>query len=136
MLAYVIAYLALASAEQKSASPKCAGGMTLVANFNIDNTAWCACEDLEHPGGAILLVSAEGDAEWFEKTYEPYTQGGDEDYYLNHTKAYVMSARADVLATTLLNNYSEVTWKLVESAVPPMINVGIRCDKTLHAILF
>ena len=109
--------------------------MTRVATFNINNAAWCACEDLERPGGAILLVSAEGDAEWFEKTYEPYTQGGDEEYYLNYTKAQVMSARADILATTLLNNYSEITWKLVESAVPPMLNVGIRCvTKGTHVL--
>lgn len=125
----VSVYLRFASARLSSAPPSCKDGMTRVATFDLNDTAWAACEDLERPGGALVLLSADGAAEWFEKTYEPYTQGGDDQYYLNLTKGHVMSAREDVLATTLLQNYSEITWALVESAVPPMMSLGIRCGK-------
>ena len=122
----VLACLVLVCTAFASEPPPCIDGLTRVATFDINGTAWAACEDLQRPDGALVLMSADGRAEWFEKTYEPYTQGGDDQYYLNLTKAHVMSAREDVLATTLLNNYSEITWALVESAVPPMMNVGIR----------
>jgi hypothetical protein len=59
--------------------------------------------------------------------YEPYTQGADEDYYLNLTKAKVMSSKADILAVKLLSeNYSHLTYELVKSAVPPMVSTGVR----------
>ena len=30
-------------------------------------SGWAACEDLQRPDGAMVLMSADGDAEWFEK---------------------------------------------------------------------
>jgi hypothetical protein len=38
-----------------------------------------------------------------------------------------MLMQVDVLAVKLLSkNYSEITWKLVESAVPPIKSMGMR----------
>lgn len=86
----------------------------------------CGTQDLASPGGALALVS-DAATEWFSKGYEPYTQGSVDDYYLNLTvKKVNADVKTDLLAVTLLSNYSEMTWRLVESAVPPMVSAGVR----------
>lgn len=94
-------------------------------------------------GGAIALVTsatkgsnvdnddgANGSIEWFTKSHDVYGSaptGSDDDYYLNLTKAAAISSTTDLLGIHLLSgNYSEITWNLVESAVPPIRNVGVR----------
>ena len=47
-------------------------GQTRIEEFELNGTTWVACEDLQQPGGALVLLSSAGDAEWFPKTYEPY----------------------------------------------------------------
>eukprot|EP01052_Picozoa_sp_SAG31_P041728 SAG31_NODE_6408_length_2014_cov_1.395132_2_plen_166_part_00 len=47
-------------------------------------------------------------------------------YYLGLTKAGAVADKVDVLATTLLSNYSFITWQLVASAVPPIRRAGVR----------
>ena len=44
--------------------------------FEINSTAWLACEDLQSPSGSMVLVggSGGGEEEWFSKTFEPYMQ--------------------------------------------------------------
>ena len=111
-----------------AALPQCPpGAAAAVARFELDGVAWAACEDLQRRDGALAIVSADGTTEWFEQTYEPYTQGAEERYYLNLTKRAVMSAKADILAVKLLSaNYTHLTHALVKSAVPPMITTGVR----------
>ena len=43
--------------------------MTLVDTFAINGTAWAACEDLQRPDGAIVLVPSSGELQWFSKGY-------------------------------------------------------------------
>lgn len=66
---------------------------------------------------------------WLPKTYEPYTQGPDSDYYLGLGKTTVLEAKWDMLGDALLNNCSvktattglcEPTWARVERALPVM----------------
>ena len=84
-------------------------------------------EDLSTPGGGLAVVSSHGKVEWFSKGYEPYTQGAVNDYYLNLTQRGASAAKADVLAVKLLSkDYKQITWELVESAVPPMLSAGVR----------
>ena len=50
----------------------CPNGMTPVDRFALNGSNWVACEDLQHPGGALALVgdggSQEGQVlEWFQK---------------------------------------------------------------------
>ena len=119
--------LALASGGALAAPPPgCPASLTQIASFELNGTSWAACEDLSRRDGALALVSGGGAAEWFEQTYEPYTQGSDDDYYLGLTKRAVMGDKADILAVTLLSNHSELTHALVESAVPPMVSTGVR----------
>lgn len=45
-----------------------------------------ACEDLQQPDGALVLVpsaSSGGQAEWFAKSYNPYVPYPDSHYFLN-----------------------------------------------------
>jgi hypothetical protein len=74
-----------------------------------------------------LALVSDTVVEWFEKGYEPYTQGNEADYYLNLTKAAVMRDKADILAVKLLSsNYTHLTYELVKSAVPPIVSTGVR----------
>ena len=53
------------------------------------DTVFAACEDLDHPGGALALVSSTNQIEWFTKGYDMYGSsptGNDDDFYLNFTK--------------------------------------------------
>ena len=122
------AMLLLATRSAFAAPPSCpAGAATRVAQFELNGTAWAACEDLQRRDGALVLVSDAGRQEWFEQGYEPYTQGGDEQYYLNFSKKQVMGAKADILAVALLGpNSPHLTYELVKSAVPPMVSTGVR----------
>ena len=87
--------LALYSANSSS-PPRCPSGATQVDAFTGDDgNAWLACEDLQLPGGAIVLLSSAGDTEWFAKTHEQYgsvAPGKDADYYLNLTKQAAVAA--------------------------------------------
>ena len=57
---------------------------------------------MQEPGGALVLLSSDGEAEWFSKSYEPYAPQPDEAYYLGLGKAAVLGAAADVLGIELL----------------------------------
>jgi len=120
--------LALAAANSSS-PPQCPSGATQVDAFTGDDgNAWFACEDLQRPGGAIVLVSSAGDAEHFAKTYEQYgsvAPGTDADYYLNLTKQAAVAAHSDVLGQALLAG-GDITWQRVASAVPPIRRAGVR----------
>ena len=127
----VCASTASASASSRSGPGKaaCPGGMTVVDTFDLNGTAWTACEDLQQPGGSIALVPGGGGAvEWFTKTHEVHGSaptGSDEDYYLNLTKEVATTSTYDILGIKILSsNYTEVSWSLVESAVPPIRNTG------------
>ena len=39
-------------------TPSCPGQETIVDTFTINGTAWAACEDLQRPGGALVLVES------------------------------------------------------------------------------
>ena len=86
--------------------------------------------DLGRPDGALVLVSATGGIESFDKTYELYGSppaGSDDAYYLNLTKSAAVGSPVDILGAKLLSgNYSGVTWDLVASAVPPIQRAGVR----------
>ena len=60
------------SSSDSAAPPMCTGALTTVDHFTLNGTAWTACEDLAAPGGALALLSADGSAEWFSKSHEPY----------------------------------------------------------------
>jgi len=124
--ALLLLALALASGALAAPPPRCAASLTQIASFELNGTSWVASEDLSRRDGALALVSGGGAAEWFEQTYQTYTQGSDDDYYLGLTKRAVMGDKADILAVTLLSNHSELTHALVESAVPPMVSTGVR----------
>ena len=68
------------------------------------------CEDLQAPGGALLLVSDAGDAEWFAKGYEPYAPAPDEAYYLGLGKEAVLKSASDLLGLKLLD-CNELRWQ-------------------------
>ena len=90
------------AAPQRS---RCPGGTTEVDTFRLNSTNWTACEDLQIPGGAIVLVDGAGRVERFAKTHEMYGAaplGSDDDYYLNFTKQDCTSAASDVLGRALL----------------------------------
>ena len=108
-------------------APACPSGSTKLDTFTAEGKLWIACEDLSHPSGAIALVSDE--TLYFPKTYEPYTQGDDESYYLGLGKQTVLNAKWDMLGDAIVNNCTEKTpttklceptWKRVERAVPIM----------------
>ena len=127
----VLLTLALcAAAVRFSSGVQCPGGITLVDTFNTaDGALWSACEDLQQPGGAVALVSATNQVEWFEKTYEIYGSaplGSDDDYYLGLGKAHAVYNQSDVLAIDLLSTVGGVTWARVASAVPPIRRAGVR----------
>ena len=65
-------------------APACPSGTTQVESFEINSTEWAACEDLQVAGGALVLVSSAGRAEWFPKGYAPYGTNWTDDslYYL------------------------------------------------------
>ena len=70
------------------AAPGCAGGTSLVDTFDYNGTAWAACEDLQQPGGDIVLVSSSGVTERFTKGYAQFTTNwtDNKDFYLGLTK--------------------------------------------------
>jgi hypothetical protein len=85
--------------------------------------AWIACEDLQTPGGALVLVSSSR-TEWFSKGYSPYgTDAHDSEYYLGIPNATVASAATDVLGEKVLVG-GEPTWAKVEKAAPPIRKSG------------
>ena len=59
------------------AASSCPGSTSPIDSFEIDGTAWRACEDLQVPDGALVLVSADGEEEWFPKTYSMYGSSND-----------------------------------------------------------
>jgi hypothetical protein len=64
----------------------CPTGTELVDGFTLNGASWAACEDLQQPGGALVLVptllSSNETSEWFHKTYEVFgsaPSGSDDD---------------------------------------------------------
>ena len=67
-----------------SSKPACPDGSTQVDGpFQLDtrSASWYACEDLTRADGALILVSDQGDAEWFAKGYAPYVPRPEAYYY-------------------------------------------------------
>ena len=50
--------LSVAAADLPPA-PACVGGMSVVDTFTFNNASWVACEDLQHPGGSVALISSD-----------------------------------------------------------------------------
>eukprot|EP01051_Picozoa_sp_SAG22_P006147 SAG22_NODE_392_length_11210_cov_3.879669_8_plen_1389_part_00 len=108
-----------------AAPPSCPGALTRVDTFQINGTAWAACEDLQRPAGDIVLMASDGTVETFAKTYEPYlTNASDSTYYLGLTGAAVANATADLLGLKLLAQNKALSWAAVERAVPPIRSTG------------
>ena len=125
------------SSSTSGAAPPCGGagtaGFTAVDHFTVNGTDWTACEDLAIPGGALVLLSADGSSEWFSKSHEPYIQGNDSAFYLGLGKEVVLAAKTDLLGNTLLtkcqtrnpaSQLCEPTWAGVERALPVMRTSG------------
>ena len=150
--------VAVATAAPRAA--QCPDQFTLVDAFAAEGKRWIACEDLTKPGGPIVLVplsttdpnaspaardphatvhpakpldadDAQGIEEvWLPKTYEPYTQGTDDEYYLGIGKEKVLAAKWDMLGDAVLHSscqrstpttgLCEPTWAGVERALPVM----------------
>jgi hypothetical protein len=113
--------------ESTPVVPNCPSGTTLVESFTLNGTAWHACEDLQAPGGALVLMSARGDSEWFTKGYEPYGTNATDDteYFLGLGRDAVASADSDVLGQRLLvGGAGEPSWQAVERAVPAIRKSG------------
>eukprot|EP00729_Bicosta_minor_P012126 gene12126-30363_t len=113
--------------------PACPQHLTTVDHFAVNGTNWTACEDLAVPGGALVLLSADGNSEWFSKSHEPFIQGADSDYYLGLGKKAVLAAKTDLLGNTILSKCQapnpasklcEPTWGAVERALPVMRSSG------------
>jgi hypothetical protein len=80
-----------------------------------------ACENIQIPDGALVLVSGTGETEWFQKSYAPYrTNWTDNEYYLGLSGGEVANATSDVLGAKLLCDGCEPTWAAVANAVPPI----------------
>ena len=106
--------------------PGCPDASTLVDSFLSNGTMWAACEDLQLPGGDIVLVSAQGDTERFTKSFEPYGTNwtDDSEYYLGLGKAAVANASTDILGGKLLRDEKALSWSAVERAVPVIRSSG------------
>jgi hypothetical protein len=107
----------------------CPASTTQVDTFVAEGTEWTACEDLSTPGGGLALVPAAGAPVWLPKSYEPYRQGADDEYYLGLGKEAVLAAKWDMLGDAILRQCAapnpttglcEPTWRRVERAVPVM----------------
>ena len=61
-----------AATTASRAAVKCPDGTAPADSFEINGTAWAACEDVQAPNGALVLVSSRGENHWFSKGYEPY----------------------------------------------------------------
>ena len=57
---------------------KCPANTSPIDDFKINGTAWHACEDLQVPDGGLVLVSADGHQQWFQKSYSMYGSSNDE----------------------------------------------------------
>ena len=86
-------------------------------------------EDLQAPGGALVLASAAGDLEWFEKTYEPYgTNASDGEYYLGLNRSTLANATTDLLEALV----AELTWaEVARGAADPRQRQGRRVGHRL-----
>ena len=87
------------------AGRRCPTGMTVLEeSFFAEGHEWSACEDLTRPGGSILLdpVGTGCAPVWQPKTYEPFLQGPDSDYYLEMDKKTVLGAKWDMLGQKIL----------------------------------
>ena len=141
-----LALLAACAGVGDQAGVSCPRGTEQVDAFTLNGTAWLACEDWHAADGALALVSAAGDAEYFSKTFEPYVPAGPHPgYYLggnvtwpgrkNTTltgKAALVAATTnyleglDLLGIALLNQslFSHLTHQLVEATLPPIAGLG------------
>ena len=93
----------LLSAGLASTPLPCPPAYTVVEDeLTIGVDTWRVCEDVQAPGGALVLLSSAGDAEWFSNGYEPDTPAPDEAYYLGLGKQAVLSSASDKLGIRLL----------------------------------
>ena len=115
------------AAAPSARAPACPDASTIVDSFSVNGTVWAACEDLQRPGGDIVLVSSAADAraERFTKSFAPYTANWTDDsaFYLGLTKEAVANATTDILGAKLLHGKA-LTWAAVERAVPPIRSSG------------
>jgi hypothetical protein len=115
----------LSSPKGNDVIPRCPNASTFVDSFHANGTTWAACEDLQLPGGDIVLLSARGDAERFSKSFAPYsTNWTDDVYYLGLGKAAVANATSDILGEKLLQDEKTLSWSAVERAVPVIRSSG------------
>jgi hypothetical protein len=114
----------------------CPNGMVAVESFSAEDRQWTACEDLSSPGGGLVLVpnmangnDGSSSSVWLSKTYEPYSQGPDSEYYLGLGKQTVLDAKWDMLNDAVMNickhktlttGLCEPSWTRVERALPVM----------------
>lgn len=106
----------------------CPPSMQKLDEFSAEGEQWVACEDLAVPSGAIALVGQSA-VVWLPKTFEPYSQGTDAEYYLGKGKEEALNAKWDLLGDAILHECGhktpttglcEPTWSRVERAVPVM----------------
>ena len=136
----VLALAFLSLVVSRARAGRCPTGMTVLEeSFFAEGHEWSACEDLSRPGGSILLapagtptpatVTGGGTPVWQPKTYEPFLQGPDSDYYLEMDKQTVLGAKWDMLGQKILTECEaterfgplcEPTWARVERALPIM----------------
>lgn len=119
-----------ASRPERPAQPAvCPVGTTSVDRFAAEGTMWTACEDLQTPGGGLALRPDAGEPVWLSKSFEPYSQRADEDYYLGLGKQAVLAAKTDMLGEAVLHGCTgrvnpsglcEPSWARVERAIPVM----------------
>lgn len=158
LTAVIALHVAAVSAGSRAVA-QCPERFSLVDTFAAEGKWWLACEDLTQPGGSIVLLSTSHplasaaardplhaavhtvgpldagntrgfEQVWLPKTYEPYTQGSDDEYYLGIGKEKVLSAKWDMLGDHVLHKscvrstpttgVCEPTWAGVERALPVM----------------
>ena len=108
---------------------ECPGGLTHIDTFEINGTSWSACEDLQVPDGALVLVPERGQPEWFPKSYSHYGSAHDDDpsYYLGLGRHNASSGPVDILGIKMLDKDTApggLSWQLVADAVPPLRTTG------------
>ena len=111
-----------------SLGARCPLGTETINSFIFNKNTWEACENLQRPGGDIVLVAESGEMEWFQKGYEVYGSANDDDFYFGLGKKNVTASKSDILALTLLNASSKfpfVSWERVASAIPPLRGTGL-----------
>ena len=102
MCARLLSMALLVPAAAAGAARECPGGTSVLeASFSAEGQEWTACEDLRTPGGSLVLVPTHGEVVWQPKTYEPFQQGDDNEYYLGLGKQNVLDAKWDMMGQAI-----------------------------------